>query len=212
LEALLPELGVPREHQETVILSRMQSRHIMDDFVVDESLEDGARLGPFTVHHRPGHSATDTVYLHETLRFAITGDHLIKNVTPNPILRRCAESGVREKSLVQYCEALERTRLLEADWCFPGHGNPFQKHREVVASTFRHIERRNLRVLAQVPPGGITPYEVMKKLFPRFSGTELYYCLSAATGHLELLEMQGRLYSRHHEGIVRFFPFSAPCG
>lgn len=212
MESLLRELGVPREYQETVIQSRMQYRQIMDDFVVDESLADGTRFGPFTVHHRPGHSATDTVYLHEGLRCAITGDHLLKNVTPNPILRRCAESGKREKSLVQYCESLERTRLLEADWCFPGHGKPFQQHRDIVASTFRHIERRNLRILAQVPAQGITPYEVMKKLFPRFSGPELYYCLSAATGHLELLEMQDRLYSGYNGGVLHFFAFSAPCG
>lgn len=204
-ERLLGELGVPEEIREKVIERRHAYKALLDSFVIDRTPEDNGPLGVFTAYFRPGHSATDVVYVHQEKRWAVTGDHLIANVTPNPILRRCPEKGTREKSLVQYRESLFKTRALKLAKCFPGHGPAFAEHRDAVDRTLRHIERRGRKVLGVVPETGATPYEVTRGLFPRLAEPELLYCLSAATGHLELLEEEGALCVNNHDGVLRYY-------
>ena len=206
IEAVLAELGVPDDVAVRIIMLRRLHRELLDAFVVDKTVADNESIGAFTAHFRPGHSITDTLFVHNEERWAFTGDHLIKNVTPNPLLRRPTDTGAREKTLVQYVEALAKTRALELNWCFPGHGPAFQDHRSVVDSTLRHIERRNEKVMHLVPKEGVTPYEVTYRMFPKVSDPQLYYCLSAVTGHLELLETQGMLECDSREGILHYMP------
>jgi glyoxylase-like metal-dependent hydrolase (beta-lactamase superfamily II) len=209
LEALLPELGTPEAVVLKMIAAREHFHALTDDFVIDEMVEDKAILGPFQVHFRPGHSDTDTVYVHQKDRWAVTGDHLIEHVTPNPILRYCPSGAVREKSLVQYCNTLEKTRALDISWCFAGHGAPFKNHGAVVDATFNNIHRRSNRILRLMPPTGGSPFEIMRLLFPHIPPKTFYYCLSAAAGHLELLECEGRLRSESQNGILHYFPVVA---
>lgn len=206
---VLGELGVPDEVAQRVVALREIHRELLDPFVVDEDVKEEQRVGEFSVHFRPGHSITDTVFLHEKDGWAVTGDHLIKNVTPNPLLRRPDEKGVRAKTLVEYCDALQKTRALEAEWCLPGHGAPFSDHRAVVDATFAHIERRNTRILQMIPIEGTTPYEITCRLFRNPSDVQLYYCLCAATSHMELLETGGALTCVNRDG-VRFYSPSTP--
>lgn len=206
LEKLLFELGVPEQVRARIIENRMQYNWMQDDFTVDEAFEDGAEIDTLTAYFRPGHSASDTVYAHREQRWAITGDHLIHKVTPNPLLRRCHENGVRVKSLVEYYNSLFKTRDLDISWCFAGHGHPFQKHREAVDATVAHIERRSNRMLKFLPTEGATPYALTCRIYPRLDDYMLYYCLSAVTGHLEFLEERSAVISCFCDGIQYYFP------
>ena len=204
IKSTLRELGVPDGVAERLIALRHMHREFLDDFMVDTIIADHESIGDYTVCFRSGHSDTDTLFVHSEERWVITGDHLIKNVTPNPLLRRPSNSGIREKSLVQYVDALQKTRSLELDWCFPGHGPAFRDHRSVVDSTLRHIERRGEKIAQVIPAGGATPYEVSSLVFSNISAPQVYYCLSATTGHLELLETKGMLTCAKEEGILRY--------
>lgn len=207
--AVLCELGVPDDVAGRMIALRQMHKELLDSFVVDKTVSDTESVGAFTAHFRPGHSITDTLFVHNEERWVITGDHLIKGVTPNPLLRRPTDTGAREKTLIQYVEALEQTRALDLDWCFPGHGPAFADHRSIVDSTLRHIEKRGERVLRLVPREGATPYEITMRMFPKALDPQLYYCLSAATGHLELLEVQGMLECISREGVLHYRPATA---
>ena len=60
-------------------------------------LADGAVL-PFAgrawrVHHRPGHSPSDTVFHDEASGELIGGDHLIKHISSNPLISRPLDGG-----------------------------------------------------------------------------------------------------------------------
>ena len=204
LERLLQELGVPGEMAEAVVEGRMRYQWLWSEFTIDEVFGDQAEIGPFTAHFRPGHSSTDTVFTHREHGWAITGDHLIHRVTPNPLLRRCPEQGEREKSLVQYYDSLMATRALEVNWCFAGHGEPFHNHREAIDSTLQHIERRSHRILKALPREGATPYEMTRILFPRLNDTMFYYCLSAVTGHLEFLEKEGSAVHTLRDAVLHY--------
>ncbi len=211
LGALLAELGAPSLLAEAVIKQRLAHRNVLDDFVIDELFDDGDEIDSFTVHYRPGHSVTDSVFVDRVQGWAVTGDHLIHRITPNPLLRLNPPTGKREKSLVQYYDSLLKTRDLEITWCLAGHGPPFQNHRQAIDSTIRHIELRGERTLKELPREGATPYEMTRRLFPRLSEASLYYCLSAAAGYLDFLEMQGKVCLDDRYGKARYFPVSAPA-
>lgn len=206
MDRLLFELGAPASEVEAAIAQRLQLAWLYEETSVDDTFESGAQIGPFTAHFRPGHSSTDTIFTHDSQGWAVTGDHLIHRVTPSPLLRRHASTGVREKSLVQYHESLQKTRALPISWCFAGHGVAFQNHTQAIDDTLQHIERRGERILHALPPAGATPYEMTLRLFPHVNTSSLYYCLSTTTGHLELLETQGKVHCSREDGVLRFCP------
>lgn len=207
IKSVLSELGAPISKVEAVAEERMKYQWLYDPVEIDEVVQDGATIGPFEVHFRPGHSPTDTVFIHSAQRWAITGDHLIHKVTPSPLLRRRnAESGKREKSLVQYYDSLIKTRDLSITGCFAGHGSPFTDHCHAIDKTLEHIQKRCLRLLKLLPASGLTPYEMTHLLFPHMPDSMLYYCLSTTTGHIELLETQGLVFGDHRNGLTRYFP------
>lgn len=211
MERLLLELGAPAAQANAAIEQRLQFNWLYDEVDIDDIFESGAQLGPFTAHFRPGHSSTDTIFTHNSQGWAITGDHLIHKVTPSPLLRRYSPEGAREKSLVQYHASLLETRALDITWCFAGHGAPFQNHRQSIDDTLHHIEHRGERILRELPAGGTTPYEITLKLFPHLNESTLYYCLSAATGHLELLEALGKARCIRQDGVLRYCPAALPA-
>ena len=208
LKYLLAELGAPQTMAEEVIRQRLSLLNLMDEIEIDEVFEDGAGIGPFAAHFRPGHSSTDCIFTHAPQNWAVTGDHLIHRVTPNPLLRWNPRLEARERSLVLYYESLLKTRDLEISWCFAGHGAPFHDHRAAIDSTIQHIERRGERTLNALPPEGDTPYEMTLRLFPHPRKDSFYYCLSAVTGYLDFLEMRGKVALDISGGITRYIPVS----
>lgn len=208
LRKVLLELGAPVSNVDALVEERMKYHWLYEPPQIDEVVQDGSTIGPFEVHFRPGHSPTDTVFVHAGQRWAVTGDHLIHKVTPSPLLRRYDDNGQREKSLVQYYESLMRTRELSITGCFAGHGSPFTDHRHAVDTTLQHIQKRCARLLKLLSPQGLTPYEMTSHLFPRMADVMLYYCLSTTTGHLELLETQGLVFTERRDGVTRYFPVS----
>lgn len=207
LAVLLAGLGTPRD----LIDGMLARRPIQKPFVcrvdrLDRPLEDGVLFDGFRVVHVPGHSPTDTLFVHEASGFSITGDHVLERINPNPILRRPPQGQTRPKSLVQYEASLRRCRSLNLGWCFPGHGQAFSDHRPVVDRILARHEERNRRILAWLPPVGATPYEAARHLYPRMGTDDLYFCLSVAVGQLELLESKAVLSSREEDGVLRFFP------
>ncbi len=210
LATLLEGLGTPSD----LVASMLERRPLQKPFVhrvdrLDRTLPDGTHLDGFRVVHVPGHSPTDTLFVHETDGFSITGDHILEHITPNPIMRRPPPGQDRIKSLVQYEESLVRCRAVELGWCFPGHGKPFADHRHVVDRILSRHQDRNRRILAWPPGTGATPYETARHLYPRMGVEVLFFCVSVALGQLELLESQGMLTSSAEEGVLRYFPVTA---
>ena len=205
LAGVLYELGLPAPLIESLCEERHDFREYLDEFTVDEVLRDGEMVGPFRAFFRPGHSLTDTVLVHEEEQWAFTGDHLIPNITSNPLLRRQDAEGRREKSLIQYRDSLLKTRAMPLNCCFAGHNKAFENHQKVIDRNLGHLERRNEKILSLFNGRSATPFEITGLLFPHLSDSYLYYCLSAATGHLELLEEQGIVAHEKQSGVLRYF-------
>jgi glyoxylase-like metal-dependent hydrolase (beta-lactamase superfamily II) len=210
LAALLEGLGAPSDLVAGVVERRPMLKplvHRVDR--LDRPLPDGTLLDGFRVVHVPGHSPTDTLFVHEAGGFSVTGDHILEHITPNPIMRRPPPGQERVKSLVQYEESLRRCRALELGCCFPGHGKPFTDHRHIVDRILSRHEERNRRILAWLPLLGATSFETTRHLYPRMGADMLFFCMSVAVGQLELLEFQGLSTSSVEDGVLRYFPATA---
>lgn len=205
LAKVLVELGVPKELNNRLCDERHNFGEYVDDFAVDEDFEDEKCFGPFRTCFRPGHSTTDTVLFHEEEQWAFTGDHLIHRITSNPLLRKHDEEGRRDKSLIEYCDSLQKTKALPITWCFAGHNRAFTDHEKSIDRVLFHLERRNEKILSLFNGSAVTPFEMTQSLFPHLSDEYMYYCLSAATGHLELLEEQGLVGHEMKSGVLRYF-------
>jgi len=146
------------------------------------------------VRHLPGHTP-GLVCLHaaaEGLLFA--ADHLLERVSPNPLIELGPEG---EEGfffpLVAYLGSIARTRELELRLVLPGHGPPFEGHRQVIDDLLRFYRRRQDRICEELAAGPRTAYEVSVALFPRARAGDAFLILSETVANLEVLEASARV-------------------
>jgi len=157
------------------------------------------------VHHRPGHSPTDTVFHDRARRILIAADHLLGHISSNPLITRPPEgSSERPQALVTYLESLRATREMDVDLVLPGHGEPVTDHRGVIDERFALHRRRAdkiHRLLAERPR---TAYEVAQALWGNIAVTQAYLTLSEVLGHVDLLLNDGRVREINRDGLSVF--------
>jgi glyoxylase-like metal-dependent hydrolase (beta-lactamase superfamily II) len=200
---VLLEFGAPAGAVDEVMQFRSVFNELGGTFAVDHALADGETVAGFEARYVPGHSASDTLFHSADRRAAFTGDHVLKGISPNPLLRRASRnSNARACSLVEYQRSLRFTRSLDIDTCYPGHGSPFAEHGAVIDGLLERHERRTREVghlLAEKP---MTPYEIVTRIFPKITSHSLHFALSVAIGHLDVLEDRSEVRMENVNGVV----------
>ncbi len=209
LRQIMGEFGVPPELIETCLAERETYQPYAEQVVIGHPIEDGAQIGPYRAYYVPGHSPSDTLFVDHRRRLAFTGDHILKRIHPNPLIRRPRPGQPRPKSLLEYRNSLLRTRSLDLDMAYPGHGPAFGDHRGVIDLLLRRQEDRASTILAMLDKAEVTPYQLSQRLFPSLEPGYLYLGLSAAVGFLELLEDRGQVQSYYREGALCFRTISS---
>jgi glyoxylase-like metal-dependent hydrolase (beta-lactamase superfamily II) len=175
---------------------------------VDRRLHDGDRLAlrgrAFEVGPRPGHSPSDTIFHDASARLLIGGDHLLKDVSSNPLATRPRGGGEREQALAVYLDSLRRTRALELELVLPGHGEPITDHRAVIDARLALHERRAAKLGRLIAERPRTAYELAHALWGDIAVTQTYLTLSEVLGHTDLLVNAGRVREQEADGVVRF--------
>jgi glyoxylase-like metal-dependent hydrolase (beta-lactamase superfamily II) len=179
---------------------------------VSTPLADGALL-PFAgrawrVHHRPGHSPSDTVFHDEASGELVAGDHLIKHISSNPLISRPLPGdpspGDRPHALVAYMASLRQTRAMDLSIVHAGHGDPVDDHRALIDERFEGYERRAAkiaRILAEGPKSG---FEIAQQMWGNVAVTQAFLTLSEVLGHVDLLLDRGEVEQVESDGVVRF--------
>jgi glyoxylase-like metal-dependent hydrolase (beta-lactamase superfamily II) len=145
------------------------------------------------VHHRPGHSPSDTVFHDRERRMLIAGDHLLGHVSSNPLMTRPRDgSAQRPKALVQYLDSLAATRAMDVDLVLPGHGEPITDHRELIDQRLALHRRRADKIHRLLVDQPLSAYEIAQALWGNVAVTQAYLTLSEVLGHLDLLANEGR--------------------
>ena len=158
---------------------------------VDHALADGGELEfadrTWRVHHRPGHSPTDTIFHDERRRVVIGGDHLIGHISSNPLA-----SKDHDRALVDYLASLRATQAMESvDVVLAGHGEPVTDPGALIEKRFAMHERRAAKILRLLDDGPKTAHGIAQALWGRASLTQAFLTISEVLGHLDLLVDRG---------------------
>jgi len=224
--AVMLRHGIP---EETCLALRSVSRSFRGwgaPATVTQSLAEGDRLElrdrTLTVHHRPGHSPSDTIFFDSDSGTLFAADHLIASVSSNPLIARPLDAPIdksedpaqlaRPKSLMIYLESLGQTREMEPiDLILPGHGPGFTDHVELIDERFRLHERRADKLFKLIVERPRSGYELAQALWGNVAVTQAYLTLSEALGHVDVLISEGRVAEHFDdEGIAYFEPTSSP--
>jgi len=224
--AVMLRHGIP---EETCLALRSVSRSFRGwgaATTVTQPLEEGDVLKfrdrTLTVHHRPGHSPSDTIFFDADNRTLLAADHLIASVSSNPLIARPLDAPLeqaedagklaRPKSLMIYLDSLAKTREMEAiDLILPGHGPGFTDHVELIDERFRLHERRADRLYGLIAERPRSGYDLAQSLWGNVAVTQAYLTLSEALGHVDVLISEGRVAEHFDDdGIAYFESTSSP--
>jgi glyoxylase-like metal-dependent hydrolase (beta-lactamase superfamily II) len=174
-----------------------------------ELLKDGQefRFHHFVgeILHMPGHTPGLVCMYDRGHRILFADDHVLARVSPNPLLE-LGPNGEADKfrALCTYFESARKARDLDADWVLPGHGPPFQDHRQTIDNLFGFYARRQEKLLAALKEGPKTAAELLPALFARPRFGEMYLMLSEVVGNLEVLEDSGKVAKNDEGGVYHY--------
>jgi glyoxylase-like metal-dependent hydrolase (beta-lactamase superfamily II) len=159
------------------------------------------------VHHRPGHSPSDTVFHEEATGALLGGDHLIKHISSNPLISRPLEGGVpqdRPKALITYMDSMRATREMDVEIVYAGHGDPVLDHRSLIDERFEAHERRVGKIAGILAGGPKSGFDIAQEMWGNVAVTQAYLTLSEVLGHVDLLLERGEVVEVEEDGVVRF--------
>jgi glyoxylase-like metal-dependent hydrolase (beta-lactamase superfamily II) len=163
------------------------------------------------VLHRPGHSPSDTVFLDESRATMFAADHLLANISSNPLLARPLDAGPdftgpRPRALIDYMASLQRTREMDLSLVLSGHGPPIADHATLIDSRLYMHRRRAERIHGLISQRPLTAHEIATELWGNVAVTQAYLTLSEVLGHVDLLLDERRVSEREDadDGVVRF--------
>jgi len=152
--------------------------------------------------HTPGHALGHLCFYHQESGLLLSGDHLLRDITSNPVLET-PRRGMRERprSLPDYVQSLRRVRDLDVQKALPGHGEPVYDHRAHIDSILTHHAVREELILQLLRQKDSTVYELGVVLFGgELPGVELFLVMSEIIGHLDLLELEGKVTRGEEDG------------
>ena len=177
---------------------------------VTRTVSDGGTLAladrSFSVHHRPGHSPSDTIFHDQARGIALLGDHLLASISSNALIARplAGDGGERSEPLLEYRRSLRATRELDISIGLAGHGQPVLDHRSLIDSRLRAQERRAEHFYGLLADGPRSAHELASMRWGQVAVTQAFLTLSEVLGHLGLLIADGRVLEDDAGEVVRF--------
>lgn len=170
--AVPPENFVPLEDNDTLILGRDEWRVVF----------------------APGH-ASGLICLYEPhSQTLLASDHILRDITSNPILEPpTRDERERPRALADYVASMQKVAQLPIRIAYPSHGEPVFDVSALVAARLAFHHSRLDHIQAQIENGAQTAWALCNQLFPDLKSFDLFLGLSEIIGHLDILEMQGRV-------------------
>lgn len=184
----------------------MESAQIMGDSL-DEAffLDDGDSIFfksmTWKTIHCPGHSPGLICFHWPEKKILFTGDHLLKEITPNPILNvNESKPPFHYPSLKEYLTSLEKIEKFDLSLLLPAHGEEIDDVKALIQKIFTHHKERMDRILFSLSKKEKTPFEIAMDLFPGVPPFEVFLGISEAVGHLDILKEKGIVRVKEKEG------------
>lgn len=206
---LLLHAGVPSEELEAMA-GRYELIHHYADAVADvEAYRDEQEFvfasGSLRVVHTPGHTPGSSCLLREANRLMLTGDTVLKTITPNPVLNADPiDPRRRFPSLGEYLVSLARIRDLAPTLLKTSHGGDVTDYEEHFHRSIKQIQERQNKVIGFTSKQGVTAWEMSKLLFPKVDNLNRFLATSESIAHLDLAVAEGKL-RMEKRGDVEFY-------
>jgi glyoxylase-like metal-dependent hydrolase (beta-lactamase superfamily II) len=205
LRSIMLRNGVPGGLVNEAIQYIESSQNLSDPLEEAFFLDDGDTV-PFKsmiwkTIHCPGHAPGLICFYWPEKKVLFTGDHLLKEITPNPVLNVYENKPpFRYPSLKEYLTSLEKVEKMDVSLLLPAHGEEIHDAKGLIQKIFTHHNERMNRILFSLSKGEKTPFEIAMDLFPEVPPFEVFLGISEAVGHLEILKEKGSVRVKEKEG------------
>jgi glyoxylase-like metal-dependent hydrolase (beta-lactamase superfamily II) len=176
---------------------------------VTRPLEDGEEMKlrdrSLEVLLRPGHSPSDTLFWDAERRILLAGDHLLAQISSNPLISRPLDGSTRRtQALVTYIESMKKTRELPAEIVLSGHGEPITDHVALVDARLASHERRKEKIHGLIAERTRSAHELAQAIWGNVAVTQAFLTLSEVIGHADLLVNEGRVREVDDGAVIRY--------
>jgi glyoxylase-like metal-dependent hydrolase (beta-lactamase superfamily II) len=205
---LYSSFGVPDSLGKLELLKLRKYRTFTTPFTPDLTPLSGESVPGhegFIFLKTPGHAPDHLSLYHEEQGVFIGGDVLLPHISSNALLEPPAiHEAERPKTLLQYRETLQNLLSLNLKTVYPGHGKPFANAHELIHKRFQDQNDRAKVIENLLSPEPLTVFELCVRLFPKLYEKQLGLVVSEVTGHLDLLQAEGRITKAEEEGLYYF--------
>jgi glyoxylase-like metal-dependent hydrolase (beta-lactamase superfamily II) len=200
-KGLLAAVGVPREALDRIDLGGDRYRKYEQKLDSVQLLKDGDEIlfdrESLVVVHTPGHTPGSICLLRASSRLMVSGDTILKNITPNPVLNPDPIDPARRfQSLGEYLVSLARVKSIAPTILKGGHGDDVADYDEYFNRLYHFTRARQSKLLSLLPRDGSTAWDASFKLFPGAQGENRFLALSETIAHLDFAVAEGKLSSR----------------
>lgn len=205
LKSILLRNGIPDAMANQAIHFIQSAQKMADPLEEAFFLEEGAFLAfssmTWKTIHCPGHSPGLICFYWPEKKALFVGDHLLKEITPNPVLNvPDRKMPLRYPSLQEYLTSLEKIGQMDLSILFPGHGEIIDDPKNLIRNILDHHKERMNHILSFLSKKEKTPFEIAMNLFPGVPPFEIFLGISEAVGHLEILKEEGKVRMMEKEG------------
>ncbi len=199
--------GVPREMLASLAgISKGTGRYTRP-IVPSRTLADGDHISlggeEWRVLHTPGHAGGLICLYQPDRQILLSSDHLLRDISSNPILEPPGPGESRwPRRLVEYMNQLNRVAALDLVLTLPGHGPPLTDHRALIRERLAFHEQRAARILDLLRAGPLTAHDIAGTIFPVRDVVNYFLALSEVIGHLQWLEVAGKVTCREVDGVA----------
>jgi hypothetical protein len=95
---------------------------------------------------------------------------------------------------------------MEVELALPSHGPVIRDVPGLVRQRIDFHQQRMARVIEALRQGARTTWDVTNALFPNLSPLDTFLAISEAIGHLELLELEGKITGTNNGEVVVWRP------
>jgi len=191
--AWMRRFGMPEEVADAKAPSGSMPSELSEPVEVDGVLAEGDRidLGEFTLEvvGTPGHCDDHIIFTERDLGLIFSGDHLLTDISPVPLLHIPQPGQERRPSLIEFMRSLAKAEALHSEATYPAHGDVIWDHKKLIAGYRLHHERRKLQIAKRLGPRVMSPYELGAEIFPKHfrDPRQSFLVMSEVVGHLDLL-------------------------
>lgn len=188
------------------ILEKSLPNSYNTDLNVDRKLQDGDRVDIYGEYIKclkvEGHAKGSMCFKLESENEVFTGDFILPNITPNPMLM-LPESGYQPPSSLElYLSSLKSFDTGDMAG-YGGHEGPMEDIEARVEEIIHHHNQRKENIFDELTES-MTAFRLMEKFFGELPENQYYLGMAEIISHLKLLEDDGRIKRKEKEGKVIF--------